>query len=268
MRRIALIAGNGQLPLIWAKNAAKEGNEIIAFAFKGETEKSLRELAAKTHWLELGQLTNLLAAIKSENLHEAVMLGQIRPIPFLFKSLFSKDAELKKVLSEVKDKRGNSLLAAFAARLEKEGIEFLDSRTFIQEYLPAAGKLTAVELDDETRKNIEFGFKIAKQTVALDIGQTVIVKDMTVLAVEAIEGTNSAISRGAKLGGEGIVVIKVTSPSHDMRFDIPVIGPKTIHYLRRAKAKALVVEAGRTIIVDKEKTLKSAERYGIAVIAV
>lgn len=268
MERIVLIAGNGQLPLIWAKNAGKEGIKITALAFRGETEKFLGRLVEKIYWLELGSLSKLIEIIKAENIHEAVMIGQIRPIPFLFKSLFSKDTELKKILSEVKDKRGNSLLAAFAGRLEKEGIEVLDSRTFIPEYLPSAGELTAVALDDETRKNIEFGFNIAKQIAALDIGQTVVVKDMTVLAVEAIEGTNSAISRGAKLGGEGTVAIKVTSPSHDMRFDIPVIGPKTIRCLRRAKAKVLAIEAGRTIIVDKENTLKLAERYGIAIIAV
>lgn len=268
MRRIALIAGNGQLPLIWAKNARREGIEVIAFAFMGETEKSLEKFADKIHWCELGSLSKLIEMMKAEDCREAVMIGQIRPIPFLFKSLFSKDGELKKILSEVKDKRGNSLLAAFAGYLEREGIGLLDSRTFIQEYLPAAGKLTAIELDEETRKNIDFGFKIAKQIATLDIGQTIVVKDTTVLAVEAIEGTNKAILRGAKLGGKGTVVVKVTSLQHDMRFDIPVIGPKTIHYLWRTKAKALAIEAGRTLIVDKEKTLALAQQCGIAVVAV
>lgn len=267
MRRIALIAGNGQLPLVWAKNARREGIEIVAFAFRGETEGSLEKLADKIHWCELGALSKLIEMMKTEDCHQALMIGQIRPISFLFKSLFSRDGELKKILSEVKDKRGSSLLAAFAGRLEREGIELLDSRTFLQEYLPSSGKLTAVEFDEETRKNIEFGFKIAKQIATLDVGQTIVVKDTTVLAVEAIEGTNKAILRGAKLGGKGTVVIKVTSPQHDMRFDIPVIGPKTIQYLRRTKAKALAIEAGRTFIVDKEKTLALAQQCGIAVVA-
>jgi hypothetical protein len=266
-KRIGLIAGNGKLPIIWADCARKEKIEVIAIAFKGETEKLLENFVDKIHWLRLGQLNNLINILKEEDIRQAVMIGQIRPVPFLFKTLLIKDMEMRKILNEVRDKRGNSLLAAFAGRLEEEGINLLDSRTFIGDYLPQKGNLTKVDVDERTKKDIEFGFKLAKQIADLDIGQTIVIKDLAVLAVEAIEGTNQAILRGARLGGKEIVVIKVSSPRHDMRFDIPVVGPKTIHYLNKVRAKALAIEAQRTLIVDKEKTLKEAQKKKIAIVA-
>ncbi|MFH1855775.1 MAG: UDP-2,3-diacylglucosamine diphosphatase LpxI [Candidatus Omnitrophota bacterium] len=268
MQRIGLIAGNGQLPIMWAKSACKNGAEVIAFAFYGETDKSLQNQVKKIYWFKLGELSKFIKTIKAEKVDKAIMIGQIRPVHFLFRSFFSKDEELRSLLNQVKDKRGNSLLAAFANRIEKEGIELLDSRTFIQDYLPQAGNLTRINVDEKIKKDIEFGLKIAREMAMLDIGQTVVVKDLTVLAVEAIEGTNKAILRGAELGGRGVVVIKTASPKHDMRFDIPVFGPKTIYYLRKVKAKALAIEAQRTIIIDKEKTLNLAEKNNIVVIAV
>lgn len=267
MRKIGLIAGNGQLPLIWARNAGREKIEVIAIAFQGETERGLTRYVDEIHWLRLGHLSNLINILKSKNIHQAVMIGQIRPTRFLFKTLFFKDDEMRKILNRVRDRRGNSLLAAFARRLEEEEIKLLDSRTFISDYLPKKGALTKIEIDERVRKDIEFGFKLAKQVSYFDIGQTVVVKDLAVLAVEAIEGTNRAILRGAKLGGEGTVVVKVSSPQHDMRFDIPVIGPRTIYYLNKVKSKALAIEAQRTLIVEKEATLKLAEKKKIAVSA-
>lgn len=267
MRTIGLIAGNGQLPIIWAKNASREKVKVIAFAFKGETEKNLASYVDKIYWLNIGRLNDLINILNSESVHEAVMIGQIKPAPFLFKSFFSKDRELKNILKQAKDKRGSSLLSAFADRLKKEGINLLDSRTFIADYLPRTGNLTKVKINQSTQKDIDFGFKLAKQLANLDIGQTIVVKDLAVLAVEAIEGTNQTILRGAKLGGLATVVVKVSRPQHDMRFDIPVIGPKTIHYLEKAKSKAIAIEAQRTLIVDKDKTIREAERKQIAIIA-
>jgi len=267
VKRIGLIAGNGRLPLIWARCAREEKIKVIAIAFQGETEKNLKQCVDEIHWLKLGHLNKLIDILKSRDVHYAVMIGQIRPIRFLFKTFFFKDEETKKILNEVKDRRGNSLLAAFAGRLEAEGINLLDSRTFISDYLPKEGALTKIKIDERVRRDIEFGYKLAKQISGLDIGQTVVVKDLAVLAVEAIEGTNKAILRGAKLGGEETVVIKVSSPQHDMRFDIPVIGPKTVYYLNKVKAKAIAIEAQRTLIVDKENTLKLAAEKKIAVVA-
>lgn len=267
MQKIGLIAGNGRLPLIWTENAKKADVKVIAIAFKSETEKKLQDYADKIYWLSLGQLNKLVEILKTEEITQAVMIGQIRTIPFLFKARFSKDPSLKKILKEVKDRRGNSLLAAFAKYLEENGISLLDSRTFISDYLPQKGNLTSVEIDEKTRKDIDFGFRIAKRIAELDIGQTVIIKDLAVIAVEAMEGTNQAILRGMKLGGKGVVVVKVSGPNHDMRFDIPVVGPKTMRCLKKAGARVLAVEAQRSLIVDKENTLKQAVKNKIAVVA-
>ncbi|MDP6685586.1 MAG: UDP-2,3-diacylglucosamine diphosphatase LpxI, partial [Candidatus Omnitrophota bacterium] len=178
------------------------------------------------------------------------------------------DKKMSELLGGVRDKKTDSLIGAVAEKLEKSGVKLLDSTTFLSDLLPDKGTLTKTPLDRKVLEDIEFGREIAKSIAGLDIGQSVVVKDKVVLAVESIEGTDEAVKRGAHYGKEGIVVIKVSKPNQDMRFDVPIIGPETIKLLKGLKATAIAIEAKKTLIIDKEETLKLANESGIGVIAI
>ncbi|MBU1147209.1 MAG: UDP-2,3-diacylglucosamine diphosphatase LpxI [Candidatus Omnitrophica bacterium] len=265
MKRIGLIAGNGEFPILFAQEAKKKGVEVIAIGIKEETEKRLENYASKIYWLGAGELEKLFQVLLKEKLKEVVMAGQVR-----HKRLFENiklDAGMQKLLAEVKDKRTDSLIGSIAKKLEQAGVKVLDSTTFLSDYLPKKGVLTKNNLDKRILDDIEFGRGIAKSVAGLDIGQTVVVKDKTVLAVESIEGTDETIKRAAKYGKDGIVVIKVSKPDQDMRFDVPIIGPDTIRLLGQLKASCIAIEANKTLIIDKEETIKLADEAGVGVVA-
>ncbi|MFH1459797.1 MAG: UDP-2,3-diacylglucosamine diphosphatase LpxI [Candidatus Omnitrophota bacterium] len=244
MDKIGLIAGNGALPLIFAKAAKDSQVEVIAIAIKEETDKAIEQVADRTHWISAGELKTLLKILKQENIKKAVMVGQIR-----HKLIFSNialDIELSKMLFKLKDKRTDTILGAVAERLGQIGIELIDSTTFIKNYLAPIGVLTKKSLTEEQKQDIEFGLKLAKAIAGLDIGQTVVVKNKTVLSVEAIEGTDETIKRANFYCQGGAVVVKVSKPNQDMRFDIPLIGKSTIETLIRESVAVLAIEAGKT----------------------
>lgn len=267
MERLGLIAGNGRFPIMAAKSAKSKGIKITAVAFKEETSKELEGLVEKIYWISIGELNKLFDIFRKEETKEAIMAGQIRAVN-LFKPWIKKDAALKDFLKKVKDKRGDSLLKSIVDKLKTEGIKLLDSSFLLTESIAEKGILTKRIPTDEELADIEFGKTIAKEIARLGVGQTLVVKDKAILAVESIEGTDEAIKRGACLGGGKVVVVKVSRANHDMRFDIPVIGPKTLKVLKKAKVKVLAVEAGKTLLIDKEKLLEEANKLNVSIIGI
>ena len=266
MDRIGLIAGNGKFPLLFARAAKKAKTQVVAVAIREETDPELAALVDGIHWINVGQLKTLIDILKTEHVTKAVMAGQIR-----HKLLFSDielDEELKKLLLSLKDKRTDSILGAVALRLGQLGIQVIDSTTFIKDYLPAPGVLTQCLPSQAQSDDIEFGLSIAKTIAGADIGQTVVVKDKVVLSVEAIEGTDEAIRRGSAYCHGNAVVVKVSKPNQDMRFDIPLVGKNTIETLIREKVAVLAFEAGKTLLLDKEQVVTEANKHNICIIAV
>jgi len=267
INRIGLIAGNGRFPIIFADSARKKGVEVIAIGINEETSKELEKFVSKIYWLGAGELENLLNILKQENIRSIVMAGQVRH-KLLFDNKVKIDKKMQFLLGGLSNKKTDSIIGAVARLLEFKGIKVLSSITFLSDYLPKKGVLTSQLPDERVQKDIEFGRKIAKAIAGLDIGQSIVVKDRVVLAVESIEGTDEAIKRAARYGKEGIVIIKVTKPRQDMRFDVPVIGPDTIKLLQELKASCIAIEAKRTLIIDKPETLRLADEAGIIIIAV
>jgi len=265
MEKIALIAGNGNLPIVSALAAKKAGAYIVIIAIKEEADKQLSDIADKIYWISVGQFKTLINILKKEDIKKAIMVGQIK-----HKLLFSKielDFELTKLLFTLKDKKTDTILGAIAQRISQLGIEMLDSSTFIKDHLASLGVLTAKQPSKEQCADIEFGRIIAKQIAGLDIGQTVVVKDKVVLSVEAIEGTDEAIRRANKYCQGNAVVVKVSKPNQDMRFDIPLIGLKTIEILIQEKVAVLAIEANKTLFLDKDLVLELANKNNIVIIA-
>ncbi|PIV39718.1 MAG: DUF1009 domain-containing protein [Candidatus Omnitrophica bacterium CG02_land_8_20_14_3_00__42_8] len=265
--KIGLIAGNGRFPIIFAQSARKKGIEVVAIGINEETSKELEKFVNKIYWLGVGELEKLLKILREENIRSVVMAGQVR-----HKLLFDKDIKIDQkmqfLLGNLRNKKTDSIIGAVARLLEFKGIKVLSSIIFLSDCLPKKGVLTKLLPDERVLKDIEFGRKIAKAIAGLDIGQSVVVKDKVVLAVESIEGTDEAIRRAAKYGREGIVVIKVTKPGQDMRFDVPVVGPDTIRLLQEVKAGCLAIEARKTLIIDKPETLRLADEAGVVIVAV
>jgi hypothetical protein len=265
-RKIGLIAGNGRFPLIFAQEAKKAGVEVVALAIKKETNPSLENLVDRVHWVDVGQLGSLIEICKQEGITRAVMAGQVRHTRLFTQVML--DARAMALLAGVADKKANSLLGAVADELSREGIELIDSSTYLSHLLPSPGILTRRKPTQKEWRDIEFGHKIAKEIAGLDIGQTVVVKDQAVLAVEGMEGTDLTIKRGGKLGRGDVVVVKVSKPQQDRRFDLPIVGERTIKVMKEAKAKVLAFSARSTILLDREKVVKKANKNGISLVAI
>ncbi len=267
MDKLGIIAGSGELPLAAARAARANGVKLlVAAAFDGETREEIEKLADEAVWLKVGQLGKLIETFTTRGVRECIMVGQIAP-----KNLFNLRPDLRavKLLARLKEKNAESIFGAIAAELEKEGVHLIDAAPFLKELMPGAGVLTKRQPSDEQRADIEFGLKIAKGVSSFDIGQTVVVKNGVVLAVEAWEGTDECIKRGGLLAGKdvGAVVVKVSKPNQDMRFDIPTIGPRTIETCREAKIAVLAIEANRTLLLEREKTIAAAATAKIVITA-
>jgi hypothetical protein len=268
METLGIIAGNGKFPLLFAECAKKQGNlKIIAIAIKNDTSRQIRGFVDEVYWVNVGEFKKMLAIFKENNIKRVAMAGQVSP-----KTLFNKkivfDAELKAILSTIKDKKADTIFKAIASRIEADGFELINSTSYIAEHLPKLGVLSKRTPTDREWQDIRFGKEIAKAIAYLDIGQTVVVKEKAILAIEAMEGTNTAILRGAKIARFGAVVIKVSRPNQDLRFDIPVVGLKTIQALIKGKASCLAIEAEKTLFLDKEASLKLANKHNLCVISI
>lgn len=260
---LALIAGRADYPLMLARAARSQGvKRIVAIAFRRETRKEISSVADEVIWSHAGNLSGLLAALEQSGAKHAVMAGQINP-----KNLFNirMDKALLTLIKNLPVKNAHTIFGGITAEIEKSGVELLPASTFMQDFMPGVGLLTARAPDERELNDIQIGRRVIKDTSHLDIGQTVVVKEGMVLAVEAFEGTNKAIRRGGKLGGKGAVVVKVPKIGHDMRFDIPVIGLQTLKSLKAAKASCLAIEEDGAILLEKETFVAQADLLGMAV---
>ena len=262
---LGVIAGLGTYPWQLARSAHAQGvKRVVAFAFKGETERVIKKYADEVVWLHLGSLGALLDAVKAAGVTRLVMAGQIKPTRLFSLRL---DAKALAVLRQLKKKNAHTIFGAIADELKAIGAELMPAYCFMETEMPAAGVLGRRAPDAREQADIRLGAKAAKTTSGLEIGQTVVVKDGTILAVEGFEGTDESILRAGSLGGPGGVVVKVAKLGHDMRFDIPIIGERTFKMLKKAKVSCLAVEAGRTILLAREKLVAEADRLGLAFVA-
>jgi UDP-2,3-diacylglucosamine hydrolase len=260
---LALIAGRGDYPLLLARAARARGvKRIFAIAFRGETSRNVEQVADTVVRIHAGSLGELLAALKQSGAQHAVMAGQVNP-----KNLFCvrMDKALRDLLRSLPVKNAHTIFGGITAEIEQTGIQLLPASSFMHDYMPVAGVLTARSPDARELRDAAIGRRVIKDTSHLDIGQTVVVKEGMVLAVEAFEGTDRAIRRGGKLGGRGAVVVKVPKVGHDMRFDIPVIGSRTLRSLKKANASCLAIEAGGAILLHKDELLAQADAMGLAI---
>ncbi len=259
---IAIIAGKGAYPRLLAESARKQGvKRICAVAFKKETDPRINDVCDEVTWIYLGQLGALLKTLEATGIPHAVMAGQITPT-HLFR--VRMDAKLLDVLKRLPERNAETIFGAIGDELKAIGIDLLPASSFMQAHMPTEGVLSKREPTDVEMNDIRIGFRVAKATSGLDIGQTVVVKQGTILAVEAFEGTDATILRAGKLGGAGAVLIKVAKPGHDMRFDIPVIGPHTVKSLKKAGIGAVAVEAGKAILLEREEIVRQMDSMNIA----
>jgi hypothetical protein len=269
MDHLGLIAGGGAYPLLLARAARARGvRRIVAVAIENETSPEIAQLADHVEWVKVGQLGKLIGAFTGRGVREAIMAGQVAP-----KNLFRDirpDLRAVALLARLRERNAETIFGAIADELKKDGVTLLPATTFMDDFLAPVGPLTKRKTVAEQEQDIAFGLKIAKAVSAFDIGQTVVVKNGTVLAVEALEGTDECIRRGGALGGEngGAVVVKVTKPDQDMRFDVPVIGTRTVESCAAGRIAALAVEAGRTLVLDKDAVLAAAERAKLVIAGV
>ncbi len=265
MERLGIIAGGGPLPVVAAQEARMQGLKVVAVAVEEAASADLAGEVDEICWVGAGQLGRLIGALKREKVTDAVMLGKI-PMNLLF-SRVKLDLDGILFYMKLKDRRGDTILAGVGDRLMQEGITLHDCRRFLSSIVLRKGLLTARAPSASEQQDISFGREIARSMAQLRIGQTVVVKRRTVLAVEAIEGTDAAIRRGGKLGNGGVVVVKVGRPDQDMRFDLPVVGPDTVVALEEAKATILALDADHTLLLDREKVTAAADRLGLAIVA-
>lgn len=264
---LGLITGNGSFPELVLKEAKEQGIRVALCAIKEETDPRLESLADQTHWIRLGQLGAVVDFFKREHIKQAIMAGKITKTNLL-KGEIRPDLEMIKALAKVRNHSDDSLLGAIANHLNSKGIKLLSSTSFLtDESLPKKGILTKRKPSKDELADIEFGWRLAKEMGRLDIGQTVVVKNEAVLAIEAIEGTDEAILRGGRLGFGEVTVVKVAKPNQDMRFDVPTIGLKTLDALIQAKARVLAFEAGKTILIDRKQFIDGANEYKITVVS-
>ncbi|MBV9491831.1 MAG: UDP-2,3-diacylglucosamine diphosphatase LpxI [Verrucomicrobia bacterium] len=259
---LGLIAGNGIYPLLVAKAARRSGVPAIhVAAFENETDPAIASLADSTEWLRVGQLGRLLGFLSASGVRRAMMAGQLAP-----KNLFNLRPDLKALmlLARLRERNAESLFGAVAAELAVAGIELLPAYTFLEDSLAPEGAIAGPRPKRRWLDDARFGFGIAKEIARLDIGQTAVVRNGTVLAVEAFEGTNEAMQRGATLGRGQAVVVKVSKPNQDLRFDVPVIGVKTFEVAAQAGVRLIAVEARLTLLLDRPAVCNAANRAGIA----
>lgn len=266
MKKLGLIAGNGKFPLIFASQAKLAGVSLVAVAHRGETPKEIERVVDAVTWIYVGELGKIIRTFHRAGVQQAVMAGGIHKVKLF--SNFRPDLRGAAFLARVKSREDDQLLKAVAEELEGEGIRILESTLFLSQIIPCEGVLTRRSPTGAQWEDIRIGFEMAKAVGRLGIGQAVVVKNRVVLAVEAAEGTDAAIRRGGSLGKKGFVVVKVSKPQQDLRFDVPAVGVETIKILHELRGAVLAIEAGKTILLEKEELLREADRKGIVVAAV
>jgi DUF1009 family protein len=265
---LGIIAGNRSLPLEFAKLARAAGvKKLVAVAFENETEPELAKLADEIIWLRVGQLSKMISAFTERGISKCVMVGQIAP-----KNLFDLRPDLRamSVLFRLKEKNAHTIFGAIADELKRDGVELVEATPWLAPLMPAKDFQIGPKLSAEQKADVDFGFQIAKEVSRLEIGQTIVVKNGTVLAVEGFEGTDKCLQRGGELAGKdgGAIAIKVAKEKHDLRFDIPCLGAKTLEICAVAKISVLAVEAGKTLLLEREACETLAKKNRISVVTI
>jgi hypothetical protein len=259
-----LIAGNGDFPFLVLEGARSRGIEMAVVAIREEASPELERVAKRLHWVSLGELSRTIELLHQEGVKRAVMAGQVKHNKIF--SAIRPDWRLAKLLFSLPAKNTDSLIGAIAGVLGEEGIELVNSTKFLGPLLPEAGVLTKRAPNESEAADIAYGHKVARQIAGLDLGQMVVVRDRACVAIEAMEGTDETIERAARItGGQKLVVVKVSKTLQDMRFDVPVVGLKTIEVMRKANATALAIDAGRTLLFDRDELVRAADDAGIAI---
>jgi DUF1009 family protein len=267
LNKYGLIAGNGKFPFLVLEAARSQGIEMVVAAIKEETFPEIEQHAASVHWMSLGQLGKLIRTFKSEGVNHAVMAGQVK-----HKQIFSSivpDFKMIQLLASLATKNTDSLIGGVAKLLENEGIHLIDSTLFLQPLLPDPGVLTSRAPTGEEKRDLDYGYRIARELGRLDLGQSVVVCDGACVALEAMEGTDAIMERAASLvNGKPLRVVKLAKPNQDLRFDVPVIGPATVRLMSGLKVSALAIEARKTLMIDREDLVRLANEAGIVIVAV
>lgn len=264
MQSLGIIAGKGIYPQLLLEGARVAGvGRIVIAAFEGETSPELVKQADVAEWMRVGQLGRMISFFKQQNIEQVIMAGQITP-----KNLFDLRPDLKAILllARVKRRNAETLFGAIGDELEKNEIKLLPATHYMEQHLAPAGHIAGPKAGRSVLRDISFGWPLVKQISALDIGQTMVVKQGTVLAVEGFDGTNSTIQRGGELGHGGAVVLKVSKPNQDFRFDVPVIGPDTICVATAAKVSTIVCEAKKTLLLGLKELRDLADAQGVTVL--
>ena len=261
---LGIIAGNGTYPFLVAESARKAGvRRIVAAAFTDETDPKLKNHVDEIHWMRVGQLGKLLSCFRDAGVRHALMAGQIAP-----KNLFALRPDWKAllVITRLKRRNAETMFGAIADELAKVDVTVLPATSFLEEFVAPRGVIAGRAPTHREEADITFGFEIAKEMSRLDVGQTVVVKNGTVLAVEAFEGTNEAMKRGGALARKGAVMVKVAKPNQDLRFDVPVIGLETLHIASEANVRVIAIEAGQTLLLEKDAVIAFATKANVTVV--
>jgi DUF1009 family protein len=263
--RLAVIAGNGRFPFLVLEAARSQGIDPLVIAIQEEASPELSHAARAVHWLSLGEVTKLLELLTAERVTEVLLAGQVKHAQ-LFSSI-KPDGLVRRMLGGIQRRNTDALIGAFVRMIEARGIRVVDSTLFLKPLLAGAGALTRRQPDPSELSDVAYGREIAEKIAGLDIGQTIVVADHACLAVEAMEGTDATIERAARLSnGRRLVVVKVSKPGQDMRFDVPVVGLQTIRVMGQANARLLAVDAGKTLLFERQRLLDEADRAGVAVL--
>ena len=266
MSRLGLIAGNGRFPILFVEAARTQGIDIVAVAHQGETLETLNDLVSDLSWIRVGELGRIIDIFKAAGVTQAVMAGGIHKAGAL--ANIKPDARGLAFLSRLPSLKDDVILRSIAQELESEGIRVVESTRLLSDLVPQPGVLTEIAPDAKQWQDIQLGVEVAKEIGRWDIGKSVVGKRGTVFVVEGLEGTNATIRRGGELGGPGLVIVKVSKPHQDLRFDVPTVGPETIQEMRAVEARVLAVEAETTLIVETPSVIRQADATGLCVVAV
>jgi DUF1009 family protein len=265
--KCGLIAGNGRFPFLVLEGAREVGVEMAVAAIREETDPQIEQFADSIEWIGVGQLGRLIRFFRNEGVGQVIMAGQVRHVQ-IFKLSALPDLRMARMLARLKRRNTDALIGAIADELESEGIRLIDSTTYLQPLLARTGVLTRRAPGKQELADMEYGHEVALELARLDLGQTIVVKNQAVVALEAMEGTDATIRRASELvKGRPLTVIKVAKPNQDMRFDVPVIGLQTIETLHACNVTAISITADKTLIFDREETIAAANRHRIAIIA-
>jgi len=264
-QNLAIIAGNGVYPRLIGDAARKAGvKKIVAAAFTDETDPILEQHVDLLEWMRVGQLGRMLKFFRSQGIHHAIMAGQISP-----KNLFDLRPDLKALLllGKLKERNAESIFSAIADELAKVEVDLLPATTFLEDSLAKPGLIAGPKLSAREENDVELGWNVAKEIARLDIGQTIIIKNASAVAVEALEGTNETIRRGGALAREGAVMVKVAKANHDLRFDVPVVGVETVRVAAESRLRVIAVEAGKTLLLERDAVIALANASKMSVVA-